>query len=100
MVGQLAEREAERDIAESARKSLIAAVSHDLRTPLTSLRLLAESIEDDMVDSDTRRRYVEQMSLHISSLSTLIDDLFELSRLEAGDRPAAAPEGAPARPPE
>jgi signal transduction histidine kinase len=85
MVGQLAEREAERDIAESARKSLIAAVSHDLRTPLTSLRLLAESIEDDMVDSDTRRRYVEQMSLHISSLSTLIDDLFELSRLEAGD---------------
>jgi signal transduction histidine kinase len=85
MVAQLAEREAERDIAESARKTLIAAVSHDLRTPLTSLKLLADAIEDDLVDRDTRRRYLEQMSLHISSLSALIEDLFELSRLEAGD---------------
>ena len=85
MAAQLAEREAERDTAESARKTLIAAVSHDLRTPLTSLRLLADAIEDDLVDRDTRRRYLEQMSLHISSLSALIEDLFELSRLEAGD---------------
>jgi signal transduction histidine kinase len=85
MVAQLAEREAERDTAESARKTLIAAVSHDLRTPLTSLRLLADAIEDDLVDRDTRRRYLEQMSLHISSLSALIEDMFELSRLEAGD---------------
>jgi signal transduction histidine kinase len=84
MVAQLAEREAERDTAESARKTLIAAVSHDLRTPLTSLRLLADAIEDDLVDRDTRRRYLEQMSLHISSLSALIEDMFELSRLEAG----------------
>jgi len=85
MVAQLTESEAERDNAESARKTLIAAVSHDLRTPLTSLRLLADAIEDDLVDRDTRRRYLEQMSLHISSLSALIEDLFELSRLEAGD---------------
>ena len=85
MAVQLAEREAERDTAESARKTLIAAVSHDLRTPLTSLRLLADAIEDDLVDRDTRRRYLEQMSVHIGSLSALIEDLFELSRLEAGD---------------
>ncbi|MGI8944847.1 MAG: sensor histidine kinase [Thermoleophilaceae bacterium] len=85
MAVQLAERESERDSAESARKDLIAAVSHDLRTPLTSLRLLADAIEDDLVDRDTRRRYHEQMSVHISSLLALIEDLFELSRLEAGD---------------
>jgi signal transduction histidine kinase len=85
MASQLAEREAERDTAESARRDLIAAVSHDLRTPLTSLRLLADAIEDDVVDLQTRRRYFEQMSVHISSLSALIEDLFELSRLEAGD---------------
>ena len=85
MAVQLAEREAERDTAESARRTLIAAVSHDLRTPLTSLRLLADAIEDDLVDRETRRRYLEQMSVHISSLSALIEDLFELSRLEAGD---------------
>jgi signal transduction histidine kinase len=76
---------AERDAGEAARRSLVAAVSHDLRTPLTSLRLLADAVEDDMVDARTRRRYLEQMSLHIDSLSVLIEDLFELSRLEAGD---------------
>ena len=38
-----------------------------------------------MVDRDTRHRYLEQMSVHIRSLSALIEDLFELSRLEAGD---------------
>lgn len=85
MTAQLAEREAERDAAEGARRDLIAAVSHDLRTPLTSLRLLADAIEDDLVDPDTRRRYLEQMSVHLRSLSALIEDLFELSRLEAGD---------------
>jgi signal transduction histidine kinase len=85
MVDQLAAREAERDAADAARRGLVAAVSHDLRTPLTSLRLLADAIEDDLVDLDTRHQYVEQMSVHIRTLSALIDDLFELSRLEAGD---------------
>jgi len=60
-------------------------VSHDLRTPLTSLRLLADAIEDDLVDPETRQRYLRQMSVHIGSLSALVEDLFELSRLEAGD---------------
>jgi signal transduction histidine kinase len=85
MTAQLAEREAQRDAAEQARRGLVAAVSHDLRTPLTSLRLLADAVEDELVDPETRRRYLEQMSVHISSLSALIEDLFELSRLEAGD---------------
>ncbi len=76
---------AQRDAGEAARRSLVAAVSHDLRTPLTSLRLLADAVEDDLVDPDTRRHYLEQMSLHIDSLSALIEDLFELSRIEAGD---------------
>lgn len=75
----------QRDSAETARRDLVAAVSHDLRTPLTSLRLLSDAIEDDLVDDETRHRYVEQMSVHIRSLSSLIEDLFELSRLEAGD---------------
>jgi len=85
MVEQLREREAERDAADAARRDLIAAVSHDLRTPLTSMRLLAQAVADDMVDNDTRRRYVQQMSVQLESLSALIEDLFELSRLEAGE---------------
>jgi signal transduction histidine kinase len=71
--------------AEGAQRDLIAAVSHDLRTPITSLQLLAEAIDDDIVDDETRRRYLSQMTTHIRALSALIDDLFELSRLEAGD---------------
>jgi signal transduction histidine kinase len=76
---------AQREAAESARRELVAAVSHDLRTPLTSLRLIADAFSDELVDVDARRRYLGQMSLHIDSLSALIDDLFELSRIEAGD---------------
>jgi signal transduction histidine kinase len=70
---------------ETARRDLVAAVSHDLRTPITSLRLLAEAVGDEIVDGETRRGYIQRMRTHIDALGALIDDLFELSRLEAGD---------------
>ena len=73
------------DGAERAQRSLMAAVSHDLRTPITTLKLLVEAVSDDIVDDATRRRYLGQMDTHTTALSGLIDDLFELSRLEAGD---------------
>jgi signal transduction histidine kinase len=85
MVERLAAEEAARDGAETARRALIAAVSHDLRTPITSLRLLAEAVGDDIVDDATRRRYLGTMTVHLGALGALIDDLFELSRLEAGE---------------
>jgi signal transduction histidine kinase len=85
MVARLASADAARDAAEAAHRDLVAAVSHDLRTPITSLRLLADAVGDDIVDDDTRRRYLHTMSTHIDALGALIDDLFELSRLEAGD---------------
>jgi signal transduction histidine kinase len=85
MIAKLDQREMERDAAETARRDLIAAISHDLRTPLASLQVLAEAIEDGMVDEQTHQRYLEQMSINIRSLGNLIEDLFELSRLEAGD---------------
>jgi signal transduction histidine kinase len=71
--------------AERARRDLVAAVSHDLRTPITSLRLLAEAIDDDIVDAHTRHEYLARMTTHVRALSAMIADLFELSRLEAGD---------------
>jgi len=86
MISQLRDEETRRDQSDAARRNLIAAVSHDLRTPITSLRLLADAIGDDIVeDAETRRTYLRRMSIHIDALSALIDDLFELSRLEAGD---------------
>lgn len=85
MISRLQVEEEARDQSDSARRDLVAAVSHDLRTPITSLRLLAEAVDDDIVDGETRRGYLTRMRIHIDALSALIDDLFELSRLEAGD---------------
>jgi signal transduction histidine kinase len=70
---------------EGARRSLIAAVSHDLRTPITALRLLADAIDDEVVDAGTRREYAARIGTHVRALGALIDDLFELTRLESGD---------------
>jgi len=85
MIGDLRVQATARDQSESARRHLVAAVSHDLRTPITSLRLLTEAVSDDIVAGETRRAYLAGMRTHIDALSALIDDLFELSRLEAGD---------------
>ena len=82
---QLADREAERDAAEAARRHLIAGISHDLRTPLTSLQLVSRAVDDGLVNQDTGRHYLEQIPSLVRSLDDLIEDLFELSRLEAGD---------------
>ncbi|MGA8354151.1 MAG: HAMP domain-containing sensor histidine kinase [Solirubrobacteraceae bacterium] len=85
MIAALQAEERSRDAADAARRQVIAAVSHDLRTPLTSLRLLAEALGDDLVDEQTQQRYIATMGANVRALSTLVDDLFELSRLEAGD---------------
>ena len=70
---------------EEARRQMVAAVSHDLRTPLASLRLLVEAIDDGVATGETRERYLGEMRTHVEALTALIDDLFELSRIEAGD---------------
>ncbi len=85
MVERLSSEEQARSAADGARRDLLAAVSHDLRTPLASIQVLAEAIEDGVVDDRTRREYAARMAVHVRALSGLIDDLFELSRLEAGD---------------
>ena len=70
---------------DEARRRLIAAVSHDLRTPLASLRLLVDAVDDGVATGELRARYLREMRTHVGALSVLIDDLFELSRLEAGE---------------
>ncbi len=70
---------------EQSRRELIAAVSHDLRTPLAAIRATIEAILDGVVtDEETVARYLRTMHDGTRELSRLIDDLFELSRIEAG----------------
>lgn len=85
MVARLAAEEARREAAERARRDLVAAASHDLRTPIASLRVMSDAIGDNLVDEHTRQRYHNAMQTNIQALSGLIDDLFELSSLEAGE---------------
>jgi len=71
---------------EQARRDWIAWVSHDLRTPLAALRVMNEAILDGVAsDPQTIGRYTRDMQREIQHLSRLIDDLFELSRMEAGE---------------
>lgn len=70
---------------EQARRDLIAAVSHDLRTPLTSIQAMVEALADDVVtDPPTVQRYYGAIRAQIDNLAGLINDLFELSQLETG----------------
>lgn len=77
-------RRRERAVDQS-RRELVAWVSHDLRTPLGGIRAIAEALEDDIAaDEVTRRRYYATLRREAEQLGTLLDDLFELSRAQAG----------------
>lgn len=85
MAEQLAASATERNRQEAARRDLITAVSHDLRTPLSALRAMVEALVDGIVDDPaTVVRYVATMRSQIDHLGVLIDDLFELSQINAG----------------
>ncbi len=80
---QVAQRR-ERD-AEATRRDLIGAVSHDLRTPLASLRAMVEAMHDGVVDDPaTVGRYAGEMRRSVNQLVAMVDDLFELVQLDAG----------------
>lgn len=76
-------QDAERD-AEQSRRQLVAFVSHDLRTPLAGIRALSEAIADGVVsDAEvrTQAKHIEQESIR---LSEMVDDLFEMAKINAG----------------
>jgi signal transduction histidine kinase len=70
---------------EASRRDLVAWVSHDLRTPLAGLRAMAEALEDDVVhDPHTVGEYHRRIRTETDRMTRLVDDLFELSRINAG----------------
>ncbi|HLO28550.1 MAG TPA: HAMP domain-containing sensor histidine kinase [Anaerolineales bacterium] len=77
----------QRDL-ESLRRDLIAWVGHDLQTPLTSMRAVLEALSDGVVDEpEMVKRYLATAQRDVMSLSALIDDLFQMSQLDAGGFP-------------
>lgn len=76
-----ASRDRERTL-ETSRRELVAWVSHDLRTPLAGLRAMAEALEDGLAANP--ERYHKQIRIEVDRLAAMVDDLFEMSRLQAG----------------
>ena len=67
------------------RRDLITTISHDLRTPLASLRAMVEAVEDRVVDDPpSLARYASEMRRSVDQLVLMVDDLFELTQLDAG----------------
>jgi signal transduction histidine kinase len=70
---------------ERLRADLIAWVSHDLQTPLASIRAILEALADGVVeDPEAVQRYLMTAQRDVRSLSALIDDLFQMAQLDAG----------------
>lgn len=70
---------------DASRRELIAWVSHDLRSPLATIRAMAEALDDEVADDTaTVRRYHRQIRGDAERLTVLVDDLFELSRINSG----------------
>jgi two-component system, OmpR family, sensor kinase len=69
---------------DSARKRFIAVASHELRTPIFSLGGFVELLQDEELDEETRRQFLDQMASQIARLRKLATELLDLSKLEAG----------------
>jgi len=82
---RLAEARARERATDAARRELIAWVSHDLRTPLAGMRAISEALEDGLVeDAATLARYHRTLRIETDRLARLVDELFELSVINAG----------------
>ncbi|MFN2557123.1 MAG: sensor histidine kinase [Nitriliruptorales bacterium] len=82
---ELARTKEREQALEASRRELIAWVSHDLRTPLSAIRAIVQALEEGVVsDRETIVRYHRTLRDETDRLTTLVDDLFELSRAQAG----------------
>ena len=86
MAGQLQQVDLQRTELENLRRDLIAWASHDLRTPLTSIRVRVEALNDGVLDDPaTQQRYYQSILNDVLALNVLFDDMFELAHLDRVD---------------
>ncbi|MFD2937625.1 sensor histidine kinase [Spirosoma flavum] len=86
MADQLARSLAQLQTSEKLRRDLVANVSHDLRSPITSIRGFAETLDMDASLNPTQKQYVGAILQSTARLTKRINELFELSKLEAKER--------------
>jgi two-component system, OmpR family, sensor histidine kinase SenX3 len=70
---------------EEVRRDFVANVSHELKTPVGAIRLLSEAVADASDDPEAVKRFAERMLLETDRLSRLVQQIIELSRLQADD---------------
>jgi two-component system sensor histidine kinase SenX3 len=70
---------------EAVRRDFVANVSHELKTPVGAIRLLAEAVEDAAGDPEAVQRFAGRMLTESDRLSTLVQQIIELSRLQSSD---------------
>jgi signal transduction histidine kinase len=88
MAQQLQTADQKQKELETLRRDLVAWAGHDLRTPLSSIRLLIEALADGVVtDPKEVQDYLSQAKKHVDTLSFLVDDLFQISQLDSGGMP-------------
>src|SRR5690606_4307445 len=78
---RLAQAREEVQAIDASRRELVAWISHDLRSPLSGLRAMTEALEDGLA-ADTAR-FHHQMRLQVDRLTSLVDNLFELSKISS-----------------
>jgi signal transduction histidine kinase len=79
---RLAESREEVRMLDQSRRELVAWISHDLRTPLAAMQAMAEALEDGIATDP--QRYYRQLRNQTETLSHMVDDLFELSKIQSG----------------
>ena len=73
---------------QTVRQDFVSNVSHELRTPLASLRALVETLNDGALDDPpAARRFLQRMEVEVDALTQMVQELLELSRIEAGNAP-------------
>jgi two-component system phosphate regulon sensor histidine kinase PhoR len=73
---------------ETVRQDFISNISHELRTPLASLKALTETLEESALDDPlAARRFLQRIETEVDSLSLMVSELLELSRIESGRVP-------------
>src|SRR5699024_12483790 len=75
---------------EAIRHDFVANVSHELKTPVGAMSLLAEAIEDAADDPEAVRHFAKRLSMEAVRLSALVQDVISLSRLQGRDIVATA----------